>query len=243
MKDYNPAFGPEIAERYDDTHRGDEESAVAFLAELAGGGRALELAIGTGRIALPLAARGVDVTGIELSEHMVNTLCAKPGGTSIPVVIGDMASVTVPGEFRVAYLVFNTIFNLVTQDDQVRCFRNAARHLSHDGTFVIETAVPSAWTASHEYVRPEWIHTDNVGFDVCRYDPVSQLLEENHVSISDGGITFAPIVCRLATPAELDLMARLAGLRLRERWGGWDKQPFTADSKLHVSVYCRDDQA
>lgn len=243
MEEFDPAtsFGPDVAATYDNAPRGDEAAATRFLAETAGGGRALEFAIGTGRIALPLAEAGVDVSGIELSPDMVRQLRSKPGGSAIDVTVGDMSTVVVPGEFALVYVVFNTIFNLLTQDDQVRCFQNAARHLTSDGAFVVEAAVPSAWTKEHEYVRPEWIRTDSVGFDVCRYDPVTQLLEENHVRLSAGGLEFGPIVCRLIWPSELDLMARLAGLRLANRWGDWDRRPFTADSKLHVSVY-RPDQ-
>lgn len=241
MPHYDPAsyFGPEAARHYDDQPRGDEVDAATLLAELAGDGPALEFAIGTGRIALPLQACGVEVHGIELSPHMVEQLRAKPGGAELPVTLGDMARTHVDGRFQLVYLVYNTIFNLLTQDDQVACFQNAARHLSDDGAFLIEAAVPSAWIDPPHYVRPEWVATDAVGFDVARYDPVTQILEENHVRISSEGISFGPIVCRLAWPAELDLMARLAGLTLSERWGGWHKQPFTADSQLHVSVYRR----
>lgn len=241
MPHYDPAsyFGPEAARHYDDEPRGDETDAARLLAELAGEGSALEFAIGTGRIALPLAARGVAVHGIELSPHMVAQLRAKPGGADLPVTLGDMSRVEVTGKFRLVYLVYNTIFNLLTQDDQVACFQNAARHLTDDGAFLIEAAVPSAWIDPPNYVKPEWIAADAVGFDVARYDPVTQILDENHVRLTADGISFSPIVCRLAWPAELDLMARLAGLTLAERWGGWHKQPFTADSVLHVSVYRR----
>ena len=241
MPHYDPAsyFGPEAARRYDDQPRGDEADAVRLLTELVREGRALEFAIGTGRIALPLAERGIDVHGLELSPHMVERLHAKPGGADLPVTVGDMASTHVEGQFRLVYLVYNTIFNLLTQDDQVACFQNAARHLTDDGAFLVETAVPSAWIDPPNYVKPEWIAADAVGFDVARYDPVTQILDENHVRLTAEGISFSPIVCRLAWPAELDLMARIAGLTLTERWGGWHKQPFTADSQLHVSVYRR----
>ena len=241
MPHYDPAsyFGPEAARRYDDQPRGDEAAAARLLAELAGEGRALEFAIGTGRIALPLIERGVAVHGIELSPHMVEQLRAKPGGAEVQVTPGDMAHTQVAGTFSLVYLVYNTIFNLLTQDDQVACFQNAARHLDDGGAFLVETAVPSAWITPPQYVRPEWIAADAVGLDVARYDPVTQIFEENHVRITGEGITFGPIVCRLAWPSELDLMARLAGLTLAERWGGWHKQPFTAESVLHVSVYRR----
>ena len=241
MTHYDPAsyFGPEAASGYDDRPRGDEADAARLLAELAGEGRALEFAIGTGRIALPLIERGVAVHGIELSPHMVEQLRAKQGGAEVPVTPGDMAHTQVAGTFSLVYLVYNTIFNLLTQDDQVACFENAARHLGEGGAFLVETAVPSAWIDPPNYVKPEWIAADAVGFDVARYDPVTQIFEENHVRISAEGISFGPIVCRLAWPSELDLMARLAGLTLTERWDGWHKQPFTGDSLLHVSVYRR----
>jgi hypothetical protein len=241
MDGFDPAesFGPDVAARYDDYQRGDEREAAAFLAEMAGGGSALEFAIGTGRIALPLAALGVTVDGIELSTDMVERLRAKPGGAALNVTIGDMSQVETGRRYGVVYLVFNTIFNLLTSDAQVNCFENAARHLDADGCFVVETALPSAWITPE---RPQYVHAERVGMnevmlDVARYDPVSQLLEENHVRLAATGITMAPIVCRLITPGEMDLMARLAGLRLAERFANWQRDPFRADSRAHVSVY------
>jgi SAM-dependent methyltransferase len=222
MEGFDPAssFGPEVAARYDDQPRGDEEAAVTFLSELAQGRRVLEFAIGTGRIALPLAAKGIPVDGIELSPHMVERLRAKPGGHQIRLTIGDMSVATTGHRYKLVYLVFNTLFNLLTADDQIRCFQNAARHLSADGRFVVETALPHAWIApgASDYVHAEQVSTDAVVLDVARYDPVTQLLEENHVRFSASGITIEPIVCRLITPGEMDLMARIAGLRLIERF-------------------------
>ena len=242
MDGFDPAtsFGPDVASRYDDEPRGDEAATVDFLAGLAGSGRALELAVGTGRIAVPLAERGVPVDGIELSSAMVARLRTKPAGADLEVWPGDMSRVETGRRYRLVYLVFNTLFNLLTQDDQVRCFRNAARHLADDGVFVVEAGVPSAWTAEHDYVRPERVGLDSVTFDVCHYDPVTQILEENHVTLTADGIRFGPIVCRLVWPTEMDLMARLAGLRLRDRWAGWSDEPFTAASERHVSVYQKD---
>jgi hypothetical protein len=219
--------------------RGDEDAACRFLAELAGDGRALEFGIGDGRIALPLAERGVEVAGIELSADQVRLLRSKPGGSAINVAVDDMATAVVPGRHSLVYVVFNTIFNLRTQGDQVRCFENAARHLDDDGAFVVETVVPSTWTDEHEYVRPRWIGREGVGINVCRYDPVSQILVENLVRLSGSGISSGAGEYRLIWPSEMDLMARLAGLSLSERWGGWHKEPFTADSTMHVSVYRR----
>lgn len=219
--------------------RGDEEPACRLLAELAGDGRALEFGIGDGRIALPLAERGVDVAGIELSADQVRKLRSKPGGSAIDVTIGDMASVVVSGSYSLVYLVFNSIFNVQTQDAQVQCFHNAARHLDDDGAFLLEAVVPTTWTDEYEYVRPRWIGREGVGINVCRYDPVTQLLVENVVRLSAEGVRSSASENRLIWPSEMDLMAQLAGLRLSERWGGWHKEPFTADSTMHVSVYRR----
>lgn len=241
MKDFDPAtsFGSDVAAQYDDDKRGDEEDAAAFLAEFAKEGSALEFAIGTGRIALPLATRGVQVDGIELSPHMVEQLRAKPEGQNINVIIGDMSSATTNRHYPLVYLVFNTIFNLLTVDDQIRCFENAARHLTPNGHFIVETALPHAWISpdKSDYVHTEYVGKETVGLDVARYDPVTQLLEENHVRFTTQGITMSPIVCRLITPGEMDLMARIAGMRLIQRFSNWQRTPFDINSKAHVSVY------
>ena len=241
MKGFNPAtsFGPDAAATYDDDPRGDEEAAVAFLSKLAGVRPVLEFAIGTGRIALPLAATGIQVDGIELSPHMVERLRAKPGGQEINITMGDMSSVTNNHRYGLVYLVFNTIFNLLTADDQIRCFQNAAHHLTPDGLFVIETALPHAWISPDktDYVHAEYVGIDTVILDVARYDPITQLLEENHVCFTASGITLSPIVCRLITPSEMDLMARLAGMRLIHRFADWKRAVFDARSTAHISVY------
>jgi SAM-dependent methyltransferase len=242
MQDFDPAksFLGEAAEQYDRHLRGDEDDAVAFLAELAGDGPALELAIGTGRIGLPLAARGVAVEGIDLSPDMVAQLRKKPGGDDIPVTIGDFSEVPVSGTYRLVYIVFNTFYNLLEQEQQVRCFENVAAHLADDGAFVIEALVPAHVHAlpENQYVHAEEVGVDEVWLDVARYDPVTQRLEETHVRLrEDGGVGLFPIVTRYCYPSELDLMARIAGLRLRERWGGWNREPFDARSELAVSVY------
>ncbi len=243
MRDYEPvmSFDEDSAARYDDDLRGDEAATVAFLEQLAQGGSVLELAIGTGRIALPLAARGIPVDGIDFSQPMVDKLRAKPAGDRVDVTIGDFADVAVPGRYRLVYIVFNTLFNLLTQDDQVRCFENVAAHLDDAGAFVVEGFVPS-WLhrlRDHQYVDAESIAARSVVLDMGRHDPVAQILEESHVEFSAAGVRMGPIVCRYAWPSELDLMARIAGLRLRERWGGWERQPFTADSRNCISVYGR----
>jgi SAM-dependent methyltransferase len=243
MEDYDPAksFLGKAAEQYDRHARGDEEDAVAFLAELAGAGPALELAIGTGRIGLPLAARGVAVEGIDLSPDMVAQLRKKPGGGDIPVTIGDFSEVPVSGSYRLVYIVFNTFFNLLHQEEQVRCFENVAAHLADDGAFLIEARVPAHIHAlpENQYVHAEEVGVDEVWLDVAKYDPVTQRLEETHVRLGAGAVGLFPIVTRYCYPSELDLMARIAGLRLRERWGGWSREPFDARSELAVSVYGR----
>ncbi len=244
MKNYEPimSFGEEVAEIYDDlSPRADTEATVAFLEQLASDGPALELAVGTGRIALPLAARGLRVDGIDLSPAMVAQLRAKPGGDQIAVTLGDFADVPVEGAYRLIFVVFNTLFNLLTQDDQVRCFENVAAHLTDDGSFVVEAFVPTFLTRlrDDQYVDAEAVGVGEVRLDVGRHDPVTQRLEESHVVLSDAGVRVYPIVTRYAWPSELDLMARIAGLRLKERWAGWNREAFTAASRMHVSVYGR----
>jgi hypothetical protein len=172
---------------------------------------------------------------------MVAKLRAKPGGDQIAVTIGDFADVPVPGAYQLIYVVYNTLFNLLTQDDQVRTFENVAAHLTDDGVFVIEAFVPTFLmrVRDDQYVDAENISVDEVWLDVGRHDPVNQTLNESHVSLSAQGVRLYPIVCRYAWPSELDLMARIAGLRLRDRWGGWGREPFTSRSTLHVSVYAR----
>src|SRR5215207_9506828 len=199
-----------------------------------------EVAEGTGRIALPLAARGIRVDGVDISPAMVAQLRAKPGGDQISVTIGDFADVPVPGTYRLIFVVFNTLFNLLTQEDQVRCFENVAAHLTDDGSFVIEAGSPAFlyWLRHDQHVDAESIEVDTVRLDVLRHDPAKQMLDESHVSISRTGVRLNPIVQRYAWPAELDLMARIAGLRLKERWDGWNREQFTGKHNV-VSVYGR----
>jgi SAM-dependent methyltransferase len=212
--------------------------AVAFLAELARGGAALEFAIGTGRIALPLAALGVAVHGIDLSTAMVARLRGKPGADAIEVTIGDIATTTVPGSFTLVYLVFHTIMNLTTQEAQVACFRNAAAHLSPGGCFVVEVAVPDLRRLPPgETIRPFRVSEDRWGFD--EYEVATQAMTSHHLEIVDGRVERLSVPFRYVWPAELDLMAELAGMRLHERWAGWNREPFTADSAAHVSVWER----
>jgi SAM-dependent methyltransferase len=238
MDDEDGYFPERVAATYDDSSEGMFDPAVldtvaGVLAGLAGRGRALELGIGTGRIALPLARRGVPVHGIDLSRAMVARLRAKPGGNTIGVTIGDFATTRVEGTFSLAYLVFNTIMNLTTQEAQVACFRNVAAHLEPGGCFVIEVGVPDlrrlppGQTAVPFHVSPtRW------AFDI--YDVATQAMSSNYITV-DGGYRSIPF--RYVWPAELDLMAQLAGLRLRDRWEGWTRQPFTSESGQHVSVW------
>jgi SAM-dependent methyltransferase len=243
MKGYEPvmSFGEDVAQMYRDVQRGDEIAAATFLEQLAGPGPALELAIGTGRIALPLAARGIRVDGVDISPAMVDQLRAKPGGDQLSVTIGDFADVPVPGTYRLIFVVWNTLFNLLTQDDQVRCFENVAAHLTDDGSFVVEALVPAFLyrLRNNQHVDAEAIEVDEVRLDVLRHDAATQMLEESHVSLSRAGVRLHPVVQRYAWPSELDLMARIAGLRLKGRWGGWDRAPFNSSSSAHVSVYGR----
>jgi SAM-dependent methyltransferase len=234
-------FDERVAARYDGSaaemfEAEAVELAVDFLAELAGGGRALELGIGTGRIALPLAERGVPVHGIDMSKAMVARLQAKPGGEDIGVTIGDFATTTVDGSFSLVYLVFNTIMNLTTQAAQVACFRNAAAHLEPGGRFVIEVGVPDLQRLPPgETIHPFHVSETRWGFD--EYDVASQGVTSHHLEFVDGRAERVSVPFRYAWPAEYDLMAELAGMRLRERWAGWKREPFTSESRAHVSVW------
>jgi hypothetical protein len=221
---------------------GDEPATVAFLEELARGGPALELAIGTGRIGLPLAARGIRVDGIDNSPAMVDKLRTKPGGDEISVTIGDFADVDVTGAYRLVFLVANTLGNLLTQDNQVRCFENVAAHLTDDGVFVVEHYM-TAWLyqlQNDQYIQAEAIDVGYVALDAARHDPVKQTLEESHVILTRDRVRLYPIVTRYVWPSEMDLMARIAGLRLQDRWGGWSREPFTSNPRGNcISVYGR----
>jgi hypothetical protein len=238
-------FGEAVAARYDESSADQFDPAVVdpavdFLAALAGNGRALELGIGTGRIALPLSARGVEVHGIDLSEAMTARLREKPGADAIAVTLGDFATTRVDGTFSVAYLVFNTISNLTTQAQQVACFRNAAAHLEPGGMFVIEVGVPDLQRLPvGETFKPFHVTEHRLGFD--EYDVANQGLISHHLEIVDGRAIRNSIPFRYAWPAEFDLMAQLAGLSLRERWAGWRREAYTSESRKHVSVWAKDD--
>jgi SAM-dependent methyltransferase len=234
-------FGPDVAERFDEryAYQADPDvvdPVVELLTDLAGSGRALELGIGTGRIALPLARRGVRVHGIDLSESMVAKLREKPGGDQIDVTLGDFASTRVEGTFAVVYLVVNTIMNLTTQDEQVACFRNAAAHLEQGGCFVIEVEVPGLRRLPPgETFQPFDVSANHLGFD--EYDVARQGLVSHHYWIEEGSVEVLSPPFRYVWPSELDLMAQLAGMTLRERWSSWTREPFTSESTKHVSVW------
>jgi SAM-dependent methyltransferase len=234
-------FGEDVASVYDEIPEPmvdgtSVEDAVKVLADLAGDGPALELAIGTGRVALPLQSLGVEVAGIELSRAMLRRLRAKPGGNGIAVAVGDMTATRAPGTFSLVYLVFNTIENVTTQTGQVAVFRNAAAHLAPGGTFLIECLVPELRKLPIGATTVVFDMTENhIGVD--EYDVANQGLVSHHFSKVDGRFGYSSGPFRYVWPAELDLMAELAGMRLRDRWGGWDRQPFTSESRMHVSIW------
>ncbi len=241
MKDFGPStYGDKIAEVYDELYGQafDVEGTVALLPELARGGPALELGIGTGRIALPLAARGVKVQGIDASQAMVAQLRKKPGGKDITVTMGNFADLNVRGKFALVFVVFNTFFGLDTQDAQVRCFENVAKRLRPGGLFLIEAFVPDLTrNLRGQNLTTRHVGLDEVRLEATRFDPVNQAVTSQHVHITEAGTRLYPVKLRYAFPSELDLMARIAGMRLKYRWGGWRREPFMAASTSHVSVY------
>jgi SAM-dependent methyltransferase len=234
-------FDERVAARYDETYAHQfraevVEPVVDLLAELAGEGRALELGVGTGRIALPLAQRGVPVHGIELSRAMADRLLAKPGAEAVGVTIGDFSSTRVDGSFRLAYILVNTIMNLTSQEAQVACFRNVAAHLERGGSFVVEVLVPELQRLppgdTHRVFRAEERH-----WGIDEYDVARQGLISHHFLEIDGRLERRSIPFRYVWPGELDLMAQLAGMRLRDRWSGWNREPYLSESTKHVSVW------
>jgi SAM-dependent methyltransferase len=243
--DYQPmTFGQRFADTYDELgQRPDTTACVDLLEQLAGGGPVLELAVGTGRVALPLAARGLRVDGVEASPEMVAQLRAKAGGSQLAVTIGDMKDVPVSGRYRLIYLVFNTLFNLVTQDDQVACFANVAAHLSDDGVFVVEAGVPDLGRfRGDQEVSASLVDLDAVQLTACRLDAAAQRWDTTHLRFAGGAspsLRLYPVTLRYVWPAEMDLMARLAGLRLIDRWAGWRREAYVSASTSHVSVYGR----
>jgi SAM-dependent methyltransferase len=243
MSDYDEStYGERIADIYDELHSflDTTEAATEFLAALAGRRRVLELGIGTGRIALGLTGHGIRVCGIDASPAMIEKLRSKPGGDTIAVTVGDFADVKVPGQFSLIYVVFNTFFGLLSQEAQLKCFERVARHLSPDGAFVVEAFVPDlAMFDRGQRVSARHVDATTANLHAAVHDPVTQQVHGANILLSETGTRFYPIQIRYAWPAELDLMARIAGMRLRERFGGWKREPFDKSSRFHVSVYER----
>jgi SAM-dependent methyltransferase len=243
MDGYNNAtYGAMWAPDYDQIFASVAGAMVDRLAEFAANARVLELAIGTGRVAIPLSARGIDVTGIDISPEMVERMRTKPGGAAIPVVMGDFALVPVEGTFRLIYLVFNTLFALENQEAQIRCFVNVAAHLEPGGRFVTETFYPDVARFDRgQRFGALAVNVDEVQVEASRHDRVSQSIMTQRVHLREGGLKLYPVRVRYAWPPEMDLMARIAGLELESRWGGWEREPFTHQSQIHVSVYRKPD--
>ena len=244
MDDRDPAsYGESVAAIYDNLHgpQLDTDAAVELLAELAGGGRALELGIGTGRVALPLAERGIEVVGIDASEAMVARMRQKPGGDGIEVHVGDFADVDVPGRFSLVYIPFNTFFALRTQRTQIRCLANVCAHLDEGGCFVLDAFVPDVTRfRDGQATSVTRIESEQVMLDVSHHDPVSQMIRSRHVVLSEAeGVRLYPVLIRYCWPAELDAMALCAGLELEGRYGGYDRSRFDHTSRRHVSIYRR----
>lgn len=240
MKGYGPeTFGQFNAEDYDALHNpGTTDAAVDLLADYALPGRTLELAIGTGRIALPLARRGCRIEGIEASPEMIAKLREKPGGGNIPVTMGDMSVAKAEGRFGFIFLVFNTLFNLTSQEAQLRCFRNAADMLEPGGAFLVEAFVPDlSQFRDNRGLKPRHLDIHSLTLEAAIHDPVTQMIEYQYLRFTPQGMRMTPLPMRYAWPSEIDLMARLAGLALENRWGGWDRSPFTVQSRMHISVY------
>ncbi len=241
MKEYEiSTYGERVAASYDAMYPYCDEAMIETLARLARGGRALELGIGTGRVALPLAEKGIELHGIDASPSMIEQLRAKRGGENIPVTMGNFADVALSGEYDLVYVVFNTFFALLTQEEQMRCFERVAGRLASGGVFIIEAFVPDLTRfIGNQATRAIEMTLDRVKLDIAMLDSVSQRITGQHVHITEQGIKLFPIQLRYAWPSEMDLMARLAGLKLRHRWDDWTGRPFTSESQKHISVYER----
>lgn len=231
-------YGERIAGVYDQWYSEFDPDAIQVLAELAHGGKALELGIGSGRIALPLLNAGITVHGLDVSESMVAKLRAKPGGERIPVTMGNFADVPVDDQYNLIYVVFNTFYSILTQDEQVRCFQNVAKHLTSDGVFVIEAFVPDLprFTGGQS-TRTTRIDENEVQIDVSQIELDKQVITSQHLVLTEQGTRLYPVILRYIWPAEMDLMARLSQLKLKERWGDWKKAMYTDESRKHISVY------
>ena len=243
MKQFGPStFGELNADEYDALHNpGTTDDCVSLIADLTGQGDILELAIGTGRIALPLAQRGLKVSGFDASPQMLDILKGKPGGADIPTWVAEMASFDLGQTFDFAFLVFNTLYNLTTQDEQLRCFQRVSEHLKPGGNFLVEAFMPNReGFENNQAVRTKHVDYDKVWLEAVQHDPIAQRLNYQRIRISQQGTELKPLPMRYVWPAELDLMARLAGLSPVAHWGGWHKQPLTRDSDFYVIVYQRD---
>jgi SAM-dependent methyltransferase len=239
MMNYDDStYGEQIAEIYDEFYPDYDPASIELLADLAGGGPVLELGIGTGRIAMPLHEKGVEVQGIDASEAMISKLRSKPDCSDIEVLVGSFAEFKLDKCFKLVYVVFNTFFNLLSQDDQVRCFKSVREHLSNDGVFLMEAFVPNPCRfVDHQTVRAIDLAEERVRLEVSQLDPIAQQVTSQHTLISKDGVSFHPVRLRYAWPSELDLMAQIAGLSLRHRWGSWSKVEFGKHSQTHISVY------
>lgn len=239
MNDYGgDTYGENISEVYDQLYSEYDEHCIQTLAELAEGGPVLELGIGTGRIALPLQETGVEVHGIDASPGMLEKLQAKPGGKDVPITLGDFGKLAVEGHFSLIYVVFNTFYNLLTQEDQIGCFRSVSEHLLSGGVFVMEVFVPDLGRFDRgQTFRVVRMGENKVQLEATQHDAVKQRVNSYHIHLTQEGARFYPVKLRYSWPSELDLMARLAGMELLHRWGDWDKREFTADSGKHISVY------
>jgi SAM-dependent methyltransferase len=239
---HKETYGASWAPDYDEIFATVTGAMIERMVEFGSGGRVLELAIGTGRVAFPLVERGVDLTGIDISREMVERLRTKPGGDRIPVVMGDFSEVPVEGNFRLVYLVFNTLFALEDQEAQIRCFANVAAHLEPGGRFVTETFFPDLTRFDRgQRFGALAVEVDEVQVEASRHDRTRQSINTQRIHFREDGLKMYPVRVRYAWPAEMDLMARLAGLELESRWGGWEREPFDHQSQIHVSVYHKPD--
>ncbi|MEO1322411.1 MAG: class I SAM-dependent methyltransferase [Pseudomonadota bacterium] len=242
MREFGPStFGEHYAEEYDALHNpGTTEACVDLVSTLAGEGRILELAIGTGRIALPLSERGHDVSGFDASPHMLEKLREKPGGAKLKTWVADMARFDVDDQFDFAFLVFNTLYNLTTQADQMQCFCQVSKHLNPGGKFLVEAFMPNRETFENKQaVRTKHVSFDKVWLEAVKHDPVRQRLDYQRIRISEDGTTLHPLPMRYVWPSEMDLMAERAGLQLVERWGNWHRDPISAESEMQIALYER----
>ncbi|MEW6127692.1 MAG: class I SAM-dependent methyltransferase [Acidobacteriota bacterium] len=238
--DVNTIYNEVCAAVYDDWFAAFDPAAIDRLAEFAGTGRALELGIGTGLIALPLARHGVEVCGIDASTAMVARLREKPGGDAISVTMGNFADVGVEGKFSLIFIVYNTLFALQTQKEQVRCFQNVSEHLTDGGVFVVEVFVPNfTFFKREQELKVTAVTSDRVGLKISQHDAVNQRIKSQHLVLINNQVKLFPVEIRYAYPAEMDLMARLAGLQLKHRWSDWQQNPFTSTSAKHISIYER----